>query len=454
MTLTLAQGGDPPASRPGRKSAGFYYGWVIVIVMAVTGGVSMALGGLNFGLFIKPIGDDLGIGRATFGWAQSARQVASALTAPVVGGLLDRFGARVMLAVAATLTGLAMAGFAFVMEGWEIIALFALTGVVGLNGPGALVTSVPVTRWFVRKRGKALAMTSLGIPLGGFLFVPLTQILIDFFGWRLACAILGIGGAAVIVPLSVIFLRRQPEDMGLLPDGAVRPASPPTTSPASPRRPVTNLSRPDPHDERSWTRAEAVRTSAFWRLIVVFSLVMLAVSSVGVHRIPSFMDRGLDARLISYGTALDAAAAGLSTFVLGMLTHRTPARYLGAGGFLVLAFASALSIVADTHSVMFVSMIVFGVGIGGMLLIQNYVWADYFGRRYQGSIRGAVTPITLASSAAGPPIAGYVRDLTGSYNPAWLVATGLMIGGAILLATTPPPRRPADAAPVTTTASA
>jgi MFS family permease len=196
-----ASGTAPPdaLARPGRQ---FYYGWVIVVVMAVTGAVSMGLGGLNFGLLIKPIGDDLGIGRATFGWALSGRQVASAVTAPLVGGLLDRFGARIMLAVAALLMGGALSAFWFVTEGWEIILLFGLTGLVGLNGPGALVTSVPVTRWFVRKRGKALAMTSLGVPLGGFLFGPLTQVFIDLYGWRVACVLLGVIGAAIIVPLS------------------------------------------------------------------------------------------------------------------------------------------------------------------------------------------------------------------------------------------------------------
>jgi hypothetical protein len=135
----------------------------------------------------------------------------------------------------------------------------------------------------------------------------------------------------------------------------------------------------------------------------VFSLVMMAVSSVGVHRIPSFMDRGLDPRLISYGTALDAAFAGVSTFALGLLTRRAPARLLGACGLVLLAIASAFSIVADTHPMMFVAMITFGLGIGGMMLIQNYVWTD-------------------------------------TYAPVWLVSTGLMLLGALLLATTRPPR--------------
>lgn len=420
-----------------------FYGWVIVIVLAVTGAVTMGMGALNFGLFIKPMGDELGVGRAVFGWAQSARQIASAVTAPVVGALIDRFGVRVLLSGAAAMTGLAMAGLGWVGEGWQIVALFALMGVVGINGPGALVTTVPVTKWFVRERGRALAYTSLGIPVGGFVFVPLTQILIDALGWRLACVVLAAIGAGIIVPLSLLFVRRQPEDLGLLPDGGSGPVPRAATDDAA----RSGSRRPSPSDERSWTRAEAVRTAAFWKLIGVFSLVMLAVSSVAVHRIPSFMDRGLDPRIISYATALDAAAAGLATFALGLLTRRVPARFIGAGGFLLLALASLITVLADSHALVFAAMTTFGLGIGANLLIQNYLWADYFGRRYQGAIRGAVTPITLLCSAAGPPIAGYVRDATGSYDQVWLVAIGLMVAGALVLATTPPPKPRATPSP-------
>ena len=154
------------------------------------------------------------------------------------------------------------------------------------------------------------------------------------------------------------------------------------------------------------------------------------------------MDRGLDAHLIAYATALDAIAAGISTFAMGLLTHRVPARFSLAGGFLLLALASLLTIVAETHAVMFVSMITFGFGIGAGMLMQNYLWAEYFGRRHQGSIRGAVTPITLLFSGAGPPLAGYVRDAVGSYDPVWYAAVGLMVLGALVIATTPPPRPP------------
>jgi sugar phosphate permease len=422
--------------RPSREPR-FFYGWVIVGVMAAVGGLSMALGTLNFGLFIKPMGDELGIGRATFGWAQSSRQIASALTALQVGALLDRYGARVLLTISALVTGLAVAALAFVDAGWQLIVLFALMGVVGMSGPGALISTVPVTKWFVQKRGKALAVMSLGNPIGGLIFIPLSQIFIDDFGWRQAWIYLAIIGTSLILPLAVVFVRREPEDMGLLPDGAKpRPPRAPEDGPTA-----ATIAR---REEPAWTRAQALRNSAFWRLVAVFSIVQMATNSVGVHRIPSFMDRGFDPVLISYATALDAAAVGVTTVGLGLMTARVPSRYLGAVGFVLLALSSAMTIVAWNHVIMFISMITFGLGIGGTMLMQNYLWAEYFGRRHLGSIRGAVMPIMLLLGGTGPPLAGYVLDATGSYTPAWATSTVLMAIGALVLARTPPPGYPPE----------
>src|SRR5688572_24551524 len=207
-------------------------------------------------------------------------------------------------------------------------------------------------------------------------------------------------------------------------------------------------------DEYSWTRAQAMRHPAFWRLVIVFSFVHMATNSVGVHRIPAFMDRGLDPTLIAYATALDAAAVGVTTVGLGLLVSRLPSRYLGAAGFLALAIASGLTIIAEDHLVMFISMITFGLGIGGTHLMQNYLWAEYFGRRHLGSIRGAVMPIMLLLGGTGPPLAGYVYDTTGSYTPAWATSTALMVIGAVVLARTPPPGYPEASTPARPPANA
>ena len=420
------------------REQGFYYGWVIVAVMAISRAVTMGMGSLNFGLFIKPMGDQLGIGRADFGWAQTARQASSSVTSPIVGWLLDRYGARIMLPVAVTLTGVSMIGLAYINHAWQLIALFAIMGLVGLSGPGALVTSVPVLKWFVVNRGKAVAFMSLGVPFGALIFIPLTQFVINVAGWEMSWIVLAVIGIGVVVPLTGIFVRRQPEDIGLLPDGAVE------------QDPVEGDSgAPVPASgEVSWTVSEAMRSTTLWRLVVVFSAVSLATSTVGLHRIPSFMDKGLDPTLISYATAFDAVCAGVSTFSFGMLVRYIPARYLGATGFMMLATASVLTIYANSILIVFISMAVFGLGIGGMMFLQNFIWADYFGRESVGSIRGLVNPINLVVGGLGAPVAGYIHDFTGTYDPAWWVGVGLMVFAALLTVVTPAPTKPVVSVPV------
>ncbi len=415
------------ASGTDAESPRLFYGWIIVGVMAASGAVSMAMGSLNFGLFIKPMGDELGIGRAAFGWAQTARQGAGSLTSPLIGWLLDRFGSRVMLPLAALATGGAMVGLANMERAWHLVALFAVMGLVGMNGPGALVTSVPVLKWFVRDRGRAISFVGLGIPVGALLFVPLTQILIDAVGWRMAWVALAFIGVGVIVPLAAVFVRRQPEDMGMLPDGADVPKP--------------GAERASAADEVSWTSSEAVKTSTLWRLVIMFCLVQLGIGTVALHRIAAFMDRGLDPTLISFATAFDAVCAGASTFLFGMLVGRIPARFLGAVGFAMLAAASVMTIYASDLPIMFISMAIFGLGIGGMMFLNNFIWADYFGRESVGSIRGLVNPINLVVGGLGAPAAGYVRDITGSYDPAWWAGVALMTFGAALAVLTPAPQK-------------
>ena len=399
--------------------------------MAATGAVSMGMGSLNFGLFIKPMGDELGIGRAAFGWAQTARQGASSATSPLVGWLLDRYGSRVMLPVAALAGGAAMIGIAYMTSAWHLVVLFIVMGLVGMSGPGALVTTVPVLKWFVRNRGKAVAYVGLGIPVGALLFIPLTQVLINEIGWRGAWIVLAVIGVCVIVPLAAIFVRRQPEDIGLEPDGGP-PVQTGSDTDSTPRSALLEV---------SWTVREAVRTTTLWRLVIVFSMVQLATGTVSLHRIAAFMDRGMDPTLISFATAFDAVCAGASTFMFGMLVRYVPGRFLGGLGFAMLATASVLTIYATNLPVMFVSMSIFGIGIGGMMFLNNFIWADYFGRQNVGGIRGLANPINLVIGGIGAPAAGYVRDLTGSYDPAWWVGVGLMSAAAVLILLTRAPEK-------------
>lgn len=422
-------------SPPHRK---FFYGWFVVAAMALAGAVGTAMGGLNFGLFIKPMGDELGFGRAAFGWAQTARQVSGAVTSPIVGPLIDRFGVRVILPFAMFLTTLGLITLPYVLEPWHLVALFGFMGIVGMTGPGSLLTTVPVAKWFVVKRGRAMSFITLGVFAGGAFTPPLTQILIDTVGWRNTWTILGIVGACIVIPACLLLVRRQPEDIGLLPDGALA-----LSTHGADGLPLVQATA----DEESWTLREAVHTLTFWRLVFVFSIVMLGMSMVGVHRMPHFMDRGIDPMLISYATSADATAAGISTAIFGSLLDRFPPRYLGAIGFVIIALGVYCTINTYTVPMVFVAMVTLGIGVGVSSLLQSYLWALYYGRANLGAIRGFTMPITLFFGGVGAPIAGYVRDISGSYDPAWWVGLGLFLIGAVAIGTSTAPvkKQPASA---------
>jgi sugar phosphate permease len=401
----------------------FFYGWKIVFIMALTSSMTMALGTLNFGLFIKPMGDELNIGRSYFGWASTARQLTAGLSSPIMGSWIDKYGSRILLPIATLITGLGLILLGFNSSGILMIVIFGLIGITSLGGPGSLITTVPISKWFIEKRGKALAITSLGVPIGAMIFVPLTQFFIDTTGWRNTWMIFGLLAIIIIIPPSLYFLRREPEDIGLIPDG------------------VQIINDDFKDKEVSWEFKEAVRTNVFWRITICLTVMSIAIGTIAIHRIPAFMDRGLEPQLIALATAFDAVCAGISTFIIGNLVKKISVRILGTIAFLLLAIASLITIYANSFLVIFISMAVFGLGIGGLMFIHSFIWADYFGRKNLGIIRGKVTPFILIIGGIGAPISGYVRDYTGSYITVWFFGTGLMFFTAILFFTCKKPKK-------------
>src|SRR5215216_7059968 len=157
------------------------------------------MGGINLGLFIKPMGEELGIGQTFFGFAQTARLIGFSATSWYIGRHLDRHGARLPLVIAALITGATVVGLGAVTDGWQIVVLVFISGMTGLGGFGGnLYATVPISQWFIRKRGKALSMVFLGTPIGIFITPPLTQVLIAQVGWREAWYVLGVVGTVFI----------------------------------------------------------------------------------------------------------------------------------------------------------------------------------------------------------------------------------------------------------------
>lgn len=411
----------------------YFYGWVIVGTLFMVNFATMATGTLNFGLFVLPMSEELEMSRGLIGWSQTGRLLAGATFGFLVGRLLDRHGPRVLIAIASLITGGCMIGLVYVQEPWQFLVLFSVMGFMGLSAPGGILTSVPVAKWFVRRRGTAMALATMGLGTGGIAFLPVTQLLIDGTGWRNAWLVLAVISMATIVPVALIFLRRQPEDLGLAPYGLTSeqsPAGQPSTIP----------------QEALWTASQALRTSTFRWLLLFFALMGFAMGSASVHRLPYWVEAGFDAKLVSYAFSADAAGAAFMALAAGFLVDRFPVRFVAMASCLGFMGAVLLMIIASNSFFLFASTTLFGLSVGANMLVTSFIWADYFGRAFLGTIRGIVLPVSLAAVGAGSPAAGYIYDAAGSYDLVWWMLIALFGLAAVVVMNVRAPRPPAEVA--------
>ncbi len=413
----------------------FFYGWVIVATMFAVNFSTMATGTLNYGLFVIPMQRELALSRATLGWMQTTRRLSAGALSFAVGWLIDRYGPRVYIPVAALMIGGCLILVGMSSHAWQFIVLFSLVGVSGLAAPNGLVTSVPVAKWFVRKRGRALALSTAGLGISGIVFLPVTQWLIDGYGWRATWQILAVMFMVISIPAAALFLRRQPEDMGLRVDGDPPDAPMPDDTVSRTRRPT--------EDEPVWTVRESFRTVTMWKLVAVYALSGVAQGGASFHRIPYFVEKAYDPLLVSWSFAADAGGAAATALVAGWLADRFPIRFLAAASFSGFIIAILLMIYVASAEMMFLSTIVFGCSVGIGMIVHTYIFAAYYGRAFLGTIRGIIMPINLLSAGLGAPLVGYLHDYAGSYLPAWW--TLLFIYGACsaLMLTALPPLRQA-----------
>ena len=195
-----------------------YYGWYIVAVALIVQCLSVGVSAFAGGVFLKPMAADLHWSRQDFSAVQTVTSVVTGLIGFVVGGLIDRRGPRLLMIIGAIISGSALCLTAAVQEPWHFYLVRGIAQTIGMAMVGNLVVNVTLARWFVVRRGTAIAMASIGFSLGGLLLSPLMSSWIQSYGWRETWIILGCLTWAIVIPCAFV-MRRSPEDYGLSPDG-------------------------------------------------------------------------------------------------------------------------------------------------------------------------------------------------------------------------------------------
>ena len=425
---------------PARHAPRIFYGWLIVVGAVVGQYAAMAGRGQVNGVFLDPMITDLDWTRSEFTLASSSAFVIGGFAGLVIGPMVDRCGPRPLMLIGAVGYGGALLLTSQVETLWQFVALQVLAGGIGSALVGPLVVNVAVSRWFVIRRGWALAAGSMGVSLASIV-MPLTMTtVVDNSGWRTGYVVLS---ALVFVPLVLIapFMRRSPEDHGLLPDGRIESASTSTEEQQALAQIQSDL-------DNSLTRPEALRTAAIWLLIVAFGINIAGLSAMFVHGIPFMTEAGFTRTEAAAAFSVTGVANFSSKFLWGWGLQRFPGRRLATAAFASSATGVLLIVLANQAELMpllVVAFLFFGVGFGGTIPISEFLWANYFGRRYLGAVRSIGMPFTVLFGSLGPIAVALYFDSTGGYGGAFI---GLALVYALAGAAVWVSRRPAKPVPL------
>ena len=420
------------------KSPGIFYGWYIVGVGFLANVASSFALASTLSIFLKPLTAELGISRGVFSLLRSGEGIIGACLAPVVGTLVDRYGGRWLMVLGAAITGL---GFLLLgtIDSFGQFAAIRLTLVTfGDALMGYMVVNVVVAQWFIRQRGRAFAFTSMGVGFAKVCMPVLAAWLLVALGWRQTWMVFGILTMALLVLPALLVVRRTPEDMGLRPDGAAEPVA---NDGGSARGQRTTNQQSANETEMLWTRAEAVRTTAFWLLVITFGISSVGVTGLNLHVYPYVTDIGHSPVVAATVMSVIASMQLASPLAWGFLAERIDPRIAAMLRFIVQGIGLGLAIATGNLICLYAGFFLYGIGLGGNMVLPDLLWANYFGRRSLGKIRGLGLLISQVLAALGPPFFGFLFDITGGYGLSFAIFGGALATSALLSLMLRPPKR-------------
>ena len=418
-----------------------FYGWRVVFASA---GIVFLTGGAffyGFGTLITPITDEFGWSRASIAGAFALRTELSGVWAPVVGYLVDRVGPRRLLVAGVFLVGTGFILLSRIQTVWHLYMVAALIA-VGLGATAGPVAMAAVTQWFRRKRGRALALMTVGGGSSGVMVILLAS-LIAVFDWRTALLIMGFIQWVICIPLALV-VRNRPQDMGLLPDGEPVLAAEQEVVAGQAGAPTVGAGGPGDgvaaREDEGLTIGEALRTRSFWLVAIAMGLVGFGSLAVIAHQV-AFLEEAVGLSSLTASTAQMAvpivSLAGRLGF--GWLADYVDKRKVLAAAYLFIAVGVLLSATVQSAWQVPLYLIIFAPGWGGSISVRPAFQAEYFGLRAFGSIQGLMFFVASVGSFTGPIFAGAMYDIMDSYRPAFLIVglAALLAAPAVLMAGKP-----------------
>ncbi|TZG29568.1 MFS transporter [Sphingomonas montanisoli] len=391
-----------------------YYGWYLVaacilIYMAVIGTGSAA-----YGLYVKPVAAEFDLSRATMNTGMILFNVGMALTALVVGRLIDRFPLRPIMIVSGIVLGgcMALLGLSdnLMLDAFVIVLPLA----AGTVGAGTLTVTVLLARWFTKQRGRVLALAAMGMSLSNLTVIPVIGHLIAQYGWRHALVLSGIGIAVVVCALAMIVRDRPNPD-------EVEPGKPSVAVAGAPALGVRLTVR------------DILTNPHFWLIGIGAGIGLAIMQTLGVSLVPLATDGGLTIVQATSLLSVMGITAVASKLTLAVVADYFDRSTLLASCFTLLAIANATLLIDHSYGVLLAICVLIGMASGTGAPLYYALVADRFGTISLGTVRGLMTPLTAALAAVFLRFGGEVFDRTGSYRVMFVSFAAAAVIAALLL---------------------
>lgn len=395
-----------------------FYGWFVVgaafLVLFLAYGAQY-----SFGVFLAALLDEFGWTRASLSGIFSIYAFVYCLCSFPAGRLTDRWGPRAVIGAGGVLLGSALAAMALVTRLWQPYLLYGGVAALGM-GTAYVPCNSTVVKWFVRRRGLAVGIASTGGSVGTIVLPLVAQVLVGTIGWRGAYVVFGVA-IALLVNVAARFMYREPESLGLHPDGV-------------PEAPVIITAGPP-----DWSLGDAMRTPGFWLLGAAFAATWFTVFIPLVHLVPLARDLGYSPVVSASMVSALGTGAVAGRLVMGAVSDRLGRTPIIAGGMLMQALTFLGFVVARDLGPLYGTALVFGFSYGAISTMFPAIVGDFFGRRHAGVLVGFLFALGNVPAGSGPLIAGVVYDVTRSYSLAFeLAAASNLVALALLLFARPP----------------
>ncbi len=399
-------------SGPVNKS--YYYGNNIVIACFLIQFICIGVI-FSFGVFFKQFQVEFGWSRAAISGASSLNFFLTGLAGILVGRLNDKIGPRLIIAIAGIMLCLGYLSMSRLQEIWQLYLVYGAIIGIGISVVDVITLST-IARWYIRKRGMISGIVKVGTGSGQLIIPIVITTLIVVLGWRQSYLVIAIVTLLILI-LAARMMRRDPEGMGLLPDG--------DSSNAGTVNKDTSAF--------SISMSKALKTGQFWILCLVLFSVFFCLVSVIVHVFPHARDSGISPTAAAAILSTSGGVSMLGRITLGLSNDRIGGKKALIACFIILLCALSILQLADAAWMFFFFAAVYGFAHGGFFTVISPTVAEYFGLAAHGVLLGIIYFVGTVGGAIGPFITGRIYDVTGSYQLAFIILTVMVFLGLILI---------------------